>query len=85
MYTVLELCCRLNYSGSSLDSLLIIVLLPWTCKDGFALSDQMLPFSLGGQILFGRVISLKNARGKIKKESLIPPRQGGSIALWFTV
>lgn len=35
----------------------------------------MLPFSLAGQILFERVICLKNA-GKLKnKESLLPPRQ----------
>lgn len=35
----------------------------------------MLPFSLGGQILFERVIYLKNAGKEINKESLLGPRQ----------
>lgn len=36
----------------------------------------MLPFSLGGQILFDeREIYLKNARKEINKESLLAPRQ----------
>lgn len=62
VYAVLEISRLLNYSGSSLASLLSIVLLPWTCTDCSAVSDQMLPFSLGGQILFDeRAIYLKNA------------------------